>query len=219
MIYGIYYFTLGEIHDLLTRARIRHSVYGKQLNQIITVKNAGLAVAENLSTIRRVKEPNIVVIDSKSALLNSNVNTSLFNLRGKLELQSALLACSTSEKPLKLEIHEPTLSQIIDKVTTKSVLTDIQTLVNKVNPYDLRKKVHKLVISYFYGSATTSDIKRLKVSGKLELIYNVLTSDSAKNVRKAVIEYKQIKDEAKVAKKYGIHTFEILYVFNSFSKL
>ena len=219
MIYGIYYFTLGQIHDLATRVRVKHSIYGKQLNQILTVNDASLAIVENLSTVRRVKEPNIVVIDSKSALLNSNVNTSLFNLRSNIEIQRELLACSTNKTPLKLEINEPTLSQIIDKVTTKSVLTDIQTLVNKVNPYDLRKKVHKLVISYFYGSATFSDIKRLKVSGKLELIYKVLISDGAKNVRNAVIEYKQVKDEAKVAKKYGIHTFEILYVFNSFSKL
>lgn len=218
MIYGIYYYTIGEISDLLNHIRIPHSLYGKQLNQV-KKSECNLAIVDGLQAVRRVTEKNIIVIDSKSALLNSNVDTSLFNLRNKLDLQKAFISCSKCEKQIKLEINEPTLSQIIDKVTTKSVLTDIQTLVNKVNPYDLRKKVHKLVISYFYGSATLSQIKKLKISEKLRLIYNVLISDKAKNVRNAVLEYKQVKDENKVANKYKVHTFEILYVYNSFHKL
>ena len=119
-----------------------------------------------------------------------------------------------------LTVKEPTMQEIIDKVTTKSILTDVQTFVNKVNPYDLRKKAHKYIISYLYGEISYAKItKFFNTTTKLETLKKIIASSDAKNMRNAVLEYVKTKDEETVSKQFGVHTFEILYVYNSYDRL
>ena len=62
-------------------------------------------------------------------------------------------------------------------------------------------------------------MKFFNTATKLETLKKIIASSDAKNMRNAVIEYTKTKDEESVSKQFGVHTFEILYVFNSYDRL
>lgn len=229
MIFGSYLYDISTIARTLNELGYSYTLVGRELQQVKVIRNSTtlpypVYVVDGLNRTTRYLDgaPSIIIIcDSKSMLLNSNVNHEmLFPHYTSARLASALKKVLRMSAPQELEIKEPTLQEIIDKVTTKSILTDIQTLVNKVNPYDLRKKVHRYVISYLYGAYSyTKVIHFLDTASKLEAIRKVVSSKEAKNMRNAVMQYIKTKDEEGVSKQFGVHTFEVLYVFNSYDRL
>lgn len=231
MIFGSYLYDVSNISAALSRLKCNHIVVGSQLSQYKTVTVSPtqqphkVYVVDGLQRVFHLltekSEGVVIVCDAKSALLNSNVNKELlFHHFTNTKLLSALTKALRKPEFQELVISEPTLQEVIDKVTTKSILTDIQTLVNKVNPYSLRKKVHKYVISYLYGAMPYKKVvKFLATVVKLDPIKDIVTSKAAKNIRNAVMEYIKTKDEESVSKQFGVHTFEILYVFNSYDRL
>ena len=222
MIYGSYIYDIGALHTALNELQYSHTLIGLngQYKEQINEHPTDIIVVESLHKAQRVNAQTVIVVDSKPALDLSNVDRSLcvkLTNRGLLNLLKKLVA---NKQQITLQIKQVSLQDIVDKLTTKSILTDVQTLVNKVNPYDLRKKVHRVVISYIYGALPFSEMKQFfSASPKLNPIFNVCKSTQVKTIKKAVAEYKRINDEELVAKQYGVHTFEILYIFNSYKKL
>lgn len=228
MIYGSYLYDMQDLCSALDRLGFSYTAYGQALSEIKRTEHQSepfkVAVVESLSRVSRATNADVVfVCDAKSALLHSNADRTLFRHMSPEQLTNKLskLLQVKKLKSMKLEIHEPTLREVVDEVTTKSVLTDVQTLVNKITPYDLRKKAHKLIISYFYGDLPWAKLNHfLSSASKFDLLRSALKQNgSAEKIRTAVLEYRETKDEEKASKKYGVHTFEILYVYNSFSKL
>lgn len=229
MIFGSYLYDPASLSKALTAIGYTHTIIGCELSQVQKVECEHtlpypVYVVDGLMRISRITgdAPCVIfVCDAKSALLTSNVDCDLlFQHYTNSQLYKALKKAVRMSGVHTLIIKEPTLQEIIDKVTTKSILTDVQTLVNKVNPYDLRKKVHKYVISYLYGELPyTKIMKFFNTASKLEALKKIVASQDAKVMRNAVIEYTKTKDEEAVSKTYGVHTFEILYVYNSFDRL
>lgn len=229
MIFGSYLYDLTSVSKGLSELGYTHTLIGKELSQTKGIQGShtpqypiyvvdGLARATHLTT----GQPCVIIVcDAKSALLTSNVDHELlFPHYTKSKFLSALKKAVRACAPQPFTIKEPTLQEVIDKVTTKSILTDVQTLVNKVNPYDLRKKVHKYIISYLYGEMPyTKIMKFFNTATKLESLKKIVASSDAKNMRNAVLEYTKTKDEETVSKQFGVHTFEILYVYNSYDRL
>lgn len=223
MIYGSYLYDLTTLHKMLTQLGYTHTLIGKRWGQVKKVeleKDYGIVVCESVEKAKRVEAKVLFIVDSKPALLDTNADQSLF-----VKFKTDKAFCSRLKKlidptPMQLIIKEHSLAEIVDRITTKSILTDVQTLVNKVNPYDLRKKIHNLLITYIYGACPYSEVSHLLSSNdKLSSLLALSKDERIKTIRNAVIEYKKIKDEESLAKKYGIHTFEILYIYNSYSKL
>ena len=222
MIYGSYIYDIGALHTALNHLGYSHVLissngqYKEQKNEHPT----DIAVVETLHKAQRTNAQTIIVIDSKPALDLSNVDRLLYAKMNDRSLLAALKKAVANKQPLQLQVKQTSLQEVVDKLTTKSILTDVQTLVNKVNPYDLRKKVHKVVISYIYGAMPFSEVKQFfTASPKLSSIFNVCKSTQVKTIKKAVADYKKTHDEESIAKQYGVHTFEILYIYNSYRKL
>lgn len=222
MIYGSYIYDIGALHKALNTLQYSHVLisakgqYKEQVNAIPT----DIIIVESLHKAQRVQAQTVIVIDSKPALDLSNVDKSLYAKLNERSLLALLKRIVANKQQIQLQVKQLSLQDVVDRLTTKSILTDVQTLVNKVNPYDLRKKVHKVVISYIYGATPFSEVKQFfSASPKLTPIFEVCRSKQVKTIKKAVAEYKKTHDEETVAKQYGIHTFEILYVYNSYKKL
>ena len=222
MIYGSYIYDIGALHRALNLLGYSHVLisakgqYKEQTNEVPT----DIIVVESLHKAQRVDAQTMFVIDSKPALDLSNVDKSLYAKLSQRSLLALLKKAVANKQRLHLEVKELSLQDVVDRLTTKSILTDVQTLVNKVNPYDLRKKVHKTVISYIYGAMPFSEVKQFfSASPKLTPIFEVCKSRQVKTIKKAVADYKKTHDEEAIAVQYGIHTFEILYVYNSYKKL
>ena len=62
-------------------------------------------------------------------------------------------------------------------------------------------------------------MKFFNTATKLESLKKIVASSDAKNMRNAVLEYTKTKDEETVSKQFGVHTFEILYIYNSYDRL
>ena len=221
MIYGSFIYDISVIAHCLDSIGYSYKLIGKEVGQYIERTNkvkTDILVVESVERARKLNADTIIIIDSKPMLARTNVDPLLFPVMNERSL-IARLKKVINNPHLDLTVKEDSLQEVIDKLTTKSVLTDVQTLVNKINPYDLRKKVHKAVISYLYGSSTKDLEHFLSSSPKLRPLLEVCKSKAIKTIRQAVGEYKKIKDEEKVSKQFGVHTFEILYVFNSYKKL
>ena len=229
MIFGSYLYDLTSVSRGLSELGYTHTLIGKELSQTKDIQcdhttQYPIYVVDSLTRAIHLatgKPCVIIVCDAKSALLTSNVDCELmFPHYTKSEFLLALKKAALAYAPHALTIKEPTLQEVIDKVTTKSILTDVQTLVNKVNPYELRKKVHKYIISYLYGEMPYAKIiKFFSTATKLENLKKIVSSSDAKNMRNAVLEYTKTKDVETVSKQFGVHTFEVLYVYNSYVRL
>lgn len=221
MIYGSYIYDLSSLAKAFDLIGYSYKLVGKNVGEYKEVKNekpTDIIIVEGVEKAKRSYADTIIVVDSKPMLSRTNVDQSLFQLLPERSLLAQLK--KIINKPhIELEIKTDSLQEVVEKITTKSILTDIQTLVNKVNPYDLRKKVHKVVISYLYGSSFKELSHFLESSVKLLPLLEICKKPQMKAIRKAVAEYKKTKDEESAAKTFGVHTFEILYVFNSFKKL
>ena len=161
------------------------------------------------------------VCDAKTALSYTNADKKLFQIFDSEEdFLHAVGECAIDERPCQLQVHEPSLANIVSHVTTKSMLTDVQTSVNRITPYALRKKVHGYVISFLFGKVSVPAMERfLDSSPKMLSIKNAMHEAETKRLREAVAMYRQTHDEYAAAEQFNVHTFEILYVYNSYSKL
>ena len=219
MIFGSYIYDVPDLCYVLDKLGIAYEVHDDNLRYLAR-PNPVVSLASSLKLIHRCKCPVVFVVDAKAALNKTNVDQTLCRVYTKHQLFQAVKNCVKNKQPLDLHIKEVSLAEIVDKITTKSVLTDVQTLVNKIQPYDLRKEIHRMIINYLHGSSSLNPL-RAKLVGipKFDALWRVVSSDKCKTIRQAVVEYLKVRDEEKVAKQYGVHTFEILYVFNSYSKL
>lgn len=219
MIYGSYIYDLTKLALLVKDLGYACDLYGVRYKHL-SGKESGLAIVEGLQKAITVQAKNIIVVDSKPALALSNVNQLLYDRYTDFQLQQKLKTIITNTEPLQLQIVQHSLADIVDRITTKSILTDIQTLVNKITPYDLRKQVHQKIIAYAYGAISAKELFHfLLASPKLKSVYDVCRTPQLKTIRHAVIEYRKCMDEELIAKEYSVHTFEILYIYNSYKKL
>lgn len=119
----------------------------------------------------------------------------------------------------RLEVREPTMEDFVHKATKPSFLNHVQAEIYKLTPYDLRKSVQALVISYLAGLESSTKLKqKLRSSYKLDRLSELMKDPKCQVLRDAVADYRRIGDEEQVAKAHGVETFEIMYLFKSSSK-
>ena len=220
MIYGSYIYGIADICHILDLLHVPFELHDSDLRYFKRSDTPVVSVANGINLVQRCKCDIVFVVDAKAALNKTNADQTLCKLMKTRQLVATIKECLKHKEKLDFVCKEHSLAEIVDKLTTKSILTDIQTLVNKIQPYDLRKEIHKMIITYLYGNTGINPL-RAKLSGipKFNALWKVISGDKCKTIRNAVIEYLKTKDEKAVAAKYQIHTFEILYVYNSYSKL
>ena len=119
----------------------------------------------------------------------------------------------------RLEVKEPTMEDFVHKATKPSFLNHVQAEIYKLTPYDLRKTVQALVISYLAGTESSAKLQqKLRSSFKLDRLRELMKDPKCQVLREAGADYRRIGDEEKVAKAHGVETFEIMYLFKSSSK-
>jgi hypothetical protein len=100
--------------------------------------------------------------------------------------------------------------EYVAEVAEPSLLSDIQTLLLKVNPYDLRKQAERIMILALAGKTPLGEAKaRLENNLKTAAMAPFLTQ--AARLRSAVIDSYRIGGPA-AAEKHKVAEFEINYV-------
>lgn len=218
MIYGSPYYSVTDLSNMLTKLKIKHTIIGSELSQIKKSRNSQIVLIDSINRARYYKDLSCaIIVDAYSALQETNVK--ILPYLSENQMPNKLLSILKDKKVINLEIKKEPLSSVIDRVTTKSILTDVQTLVNKISPYSLRKKTHEAVIKYLYGEVSREKLFTYCNMDKLLPIYKILVSKQAISIRKAVEDYLKTRDEEISANKFGVSTFEILYVYNSYEKV
>ena len=218
MIYGSPYYSVTDLSNMLTKLKIKHTIIGSELSQIKKSRNSQIVLIDSINRARYYKDLSCaIIVDAYSALQETNVK--ILPYLSENQMSNKLLSILKDKKVINLEIKKEPLSSVIDRVTTKSILTDVQTLVNKISPYSLRKKTHEAVIKYLYGEVSREKLFTYCNMDKLLPIYKILVSKQAISIRKAVDDYLKTRDEEISANKFGVSTFEILYVYNSYEKV
>lgn len=122
-------------------------------------------------------------------------------------------------KDWALVTKEPTMEDFVHSATKPSFLNHIQAEIYKLTPYDLRKTVQAMVISYLAGIDTFGPLKlKLASSYKLDRLKALMADPQCQVLRNAVADYRKTEDEEAVAKAYGVETFEIMYLVKSSAK-
>ena len=218
MIYGSPYYSVTDLSNMLTKLKVKHTIIGSELSQIKKSRNSQIVLIDSINRARYYKDLSCaIIVDAYSALQETNVK--ILPYLSENQMSNRLLSILKDKKVINLEIKKEPLSSVIDRVTTKSILTDVQTLVNKISPYSLRKKTHEAVIKYLYGEVSREKLFTYCNMDKLLPIYKILVSKQAISIRKAVEDYLKTRDEEISANKFGVSTFEILYVYNSYEKV
>ena len=218
MIYGSPYYSVTDLSNMLTKLKVKHTIIGSELSQIKKSRNSQIVLIDSINRARYYKDLSCaIIVDAYSALQETNVK--ILPYLSENQMYNRLLSILKDKKVINLEIKKEPLSSVIDRVTTKSILTDVQTLVNKISPYSLRKKTHEAVIKYLYGEVSREKLFTYCNMDKLLPIYKILVSKQAISIRKAVEDYLKTRDEEISANKFGVSTFEILYVYNSYEKV
>lgn len=218
MIYGSPYYSVTDLSNMLTKLKVKHTIIGSELSQIKKSRNSQIVLIDSINRARYYKDLSCaIIVDAYSALQETNVK--ILPYLSENQMPNRLLSILKDKKVINLEIKKEPLSSVIDRVTTKSILTDVQTLVNKISPYSLRKKTHEAVIKYLYGNISREKLFTYCNMDKLLPIYKILVSKQAISIRKAVEDYLKTRDEEISANKFGVSTFEILYVYNSYEKV
>lgn len=218
MIYGSPYYSVTDLSNMLTKLKVKHTIIGSELSQIKKSRNSQIVLLDSINRARYYKDLSCaIIVDAYSALQETNVK--ILPYLSENQMPNRLLSILKDKKVIDLEIKKEPLSSVIDRVTTKSILTDVQTLVNKISPYSLRKKTHEAVIKYLYGDISREKLFTYCNMDKLLPIYKILVSKQAISIRKAVDDYLKTRDEEISANKFGVSTFEILYVYNSYEKV
>jgi len=163
------------------------------------------------------------VFDSASELSYCNISKGLWKEALGIEtfeerVKAALQFSANQEDNWVLKKSEPALSEYINQASKASVLQEVLALFYKINPYELRKQIQTLCISYLAGKGSITALKReLKKSMKLEDLYQIMTSEKIQEFRNAVQQLSHnTVDE--VAEKTGFETFDLRYIQKSFDK-
>lgn len=119
----------------------------------------------------------------------------------------------------KLEVKEPTMEDFVHVATKPSFLNHVQAEIYKLTPYDLRRTVQAMVISYLAGVEGFGKLKqKLASSYKLDRLKALMADPQCQVLRDAVADYRRTQDEEAAAKAHGVETFEIMYLFKSSAK-
>lgn len=174
--------------------------------------------------VRTVKDRLIYIIcDSRAALANTNASRLLWpdneSFSGVLRL--ALNTAHIKNEDWVLTKSDPSIDDYVNASSKPSFLNHVQTIIYKINPYDLRKEMQPLVIMHLSGMAPAAKIRiKLKSSFKLEPLMRLLEDPQADKLRAACeTVLKHNADPYVVAKQSGVDSFDILYLVSSARKL
>lgn len=205
-----------EISNALQLARVGHyAVMPRPRTQIKKIGRGGEPVIiPGLKYWNRYQPQGrqiLLISDSRAALSTTNVPLSSL-------ADISQIAEDQSRTAWALFQNEPTVASYVDIATKPSVLNNIQTLIYLITPYDLRKEVQGLVISYLAGATSKRILMdKLNSNYKLERIKNLITTERCRELRLAVAMLRHSGAE-EVAALTGFQQFELLYLSKSASK-
>ena len=217
-----------QLSAAFTSSGISHVLIDSSLQARPTVKDvakkqpAWPVILPSLQALKRHWLPYdqqiLYVCGSLAELQTTNIRI-IKNWRASLHKSLSYATFHPLYNDWALEIKEPTMEDFVSVATKPSFLNHVQAEIYKLTPYDLRKTVQAMVISYLAGMEGFTKLKqKLASSYKLDRLKTLMTNPQCQILRDAVADYRKTGDEEKVAKAYGVETFEIMYLFKSSAK-
>lgn len=217
-----------QLSAALTNIGVSHVVVDSSLQARPTVKDvakrqpAWPVVVPSVQALKRhwlrYENQVLYVCGSMAELQTTNLRV-IKNWRENLKQSLTYSTLSPLRNDWVLEIKEPTMADFVSVATKPSFLNHVQAEIYKLTPYDLRKTVQAMTISYLAGVENFGKLKlKLASSYKLDGLKTLLADPTCQVLREAVAEYRRVGNEEEVAKAFGVEPFEIMYLFKSSAK-
>lgn len=226
-VYGVLASPL-QLSAALSALNVSHVIIDSSLKAVSRLKNMGYkqpalpVIVPSLTVFKRqrlTEEKQIMFVCGSLAELQCTNIRVIKDWRAHLCDSLEYAIANPLPREWTLEIKEPTMEDFVHKATKPSFLNHVQAEIYKLTPYDLRKTVQALVISYLAGTESSTKLKqKLQSSYKLDRLRELMKDPKCQVLRDAVADYRRIGDEEQVAKAHGVETFEIMYLFKSSSK-
>lgn len=110
-----------------------------------------------------------------------------------------------------------TMMQYVEVATKPSYLNKVQEAIYKINPYNLRKEAQAKILRHIAGHISDAEILTyIRSSPRFAVLESLIAQPEKMSLRSALKSYKAgERDETLLAKRWGVETFEILYLANS----
>lgn len=218
-----------DLSMILKDLGISHSVHVKdRKNQIPYIKHVASTQPYWVAVISKVqalntampKKPYVLFIcDSVARLKTCNVGLLPFNACNANTIKEALVYAQNHriENGWRLNETSPSIDDFVSVASNPSFLNFMETVRQKINPYDLRKAVQPYLIAYLDSRISLRKLMEyLKRSHKYERLIEVIKDPQAKNLRDAVEFFKNNRmDSEAVGDKFGIDSFDINYILKA----
>ena len=180
-------------------------------------------VMQSISELNRVEQhvpyDRIIafVFDSRAQIMNSNLTVWSPCIDMYNELQTILL--QEDPVPFELKLNELSAMDYVKIASKPSVLSEIQTLWCKVNPYSLRKTIQEFVIRYLCSDIGETSMRReLNHSVHGADIYRLVTGGGGQLKQAVAAVRTGAADVDEAAAKFNIDPFDIRFLLNSLKK-
>jgi hypothetical protein len=212
----------------LSALNVSHVVVDNSLRAVPRLKNMGYrqpalpVIVPSITVFKRQRIPDekqiMFVCGSLAELQSTNIRV-IKDWRNHLRASLEYAVNNPLPTDWKLEVREPTMEDFVHKATKPSFLNHVQAEIYKLTPYELKRSVQALVISYLAGTESATKLRqKLQSSYKLDRLRELMKDQKCQTLRDAVADYRKIGDEEQVAKAHGVEPFEIMYLFKSSSK-
>lgn len=217
-----------QLSATLTNLNVSHVVVDSSLQARPTLKDvakrqpAWPIVLPSVQALRRFRLPYerqvLYVCGSLAELQETNLRVIRdWRLHLTASLRHAVVSPFNSQwVPI---IREQPIEDYVKTATKESFLNLVQTAIYELTPYDLKKTVQLMVVSYLAGELKWRPLQqKLNSSYKLERLKALMSDPQCAVLKAAIVEYRKSSLEEIVAKQFGVEPFDILYVVNSAAK-
>lgn len=217
-----------QLSAALTNLNVSHALVDNSLHANATFRDrcvrqpAWPVIVPSVAAFRRYSlnlERQIVFVCGPLAELQETNIRVIRDWHTHLQLALKHAVVQTFDPSWILEIKEQSVEDYVSKATKESFLNHVQAELYRLTPYDLRKTVQTMIVSYLAGESKWRPLQqKLNTSYKLERLKSLMSDPQCSTLRAAIAEYRKTTLEETVAKQFGVEPFDILYVVNSAAK-
>jgi len=217
-----------QISAALTNLGVSHVVVDDSLQARLSLKDVAAkqpawpVVLPSINAVRRYRLPYsrqiLYVCGSGAELKETNLRV-IKDWREHLEQSLRYAVASPFSPDWVLSVDEQPIEDYVKQATKESFLNLVQAAIYELTPYDLRKSVQLMIVSYLDGATGWRPLQqKLSSSYKLDKLKRLMNDPQCAVLKAAIVEYKKSALEEIVAKQFGVEPFDILYVVNSAAK-
>lgn len=204
-------YSLWELSQALRKLNVSHTIEGAKKSTIKSV-DLGFKQPREVHLTSRVDGYKAEAVNFISASVGALADTN-FRPFPDSDLNVAIRAILTEGKPIRPQIVVRDAANYVESLARPSLLNKIQTEINRIQPYALRKQTQVWVLEFFNNEISLRELRyRLERSTKTEALFPIVKEGVS--LRDAVVRLKR-ESVTDVAAATGHSAFELMYLIKA----